>query len=80
MSLRVRPLASLSGLSSGVAMSCDVGCRYGSDPALLWLWCRPVATAPIGFLAWEPAYAVGAALKSKNKNKQNKTKGSQPPA
>src|SRR5512135_1808292 len=53
MSLRVRPLASLSGLSSGVAMSCGVGCRRGSDPALLWLWCRPVATAPIRPLAWE---------------------------
>ena len=22
-------------------MSCDVGCRQGSDPALLWLWRRP---------------------------------------
>ena len=27
------------------------------------LWCRPVATAPIGPLAWEPPYAMGAALK-----------------
>ena len=32
---------------SSVAMSCGVGCRRGSDPALLWLRCRPVATAPI---------------------------------
>jgi len=31
------------------------------DPALLWLWCRPAATAPIGPLAWEPPYAAGAA-------------------
>ena len=50
-------------------MSCGVGHRYGSDPTLLWLWCRLVATA----LAWEPPYDVGAALKSKeeikNKNK-----------
>ena len=42
-------------------MSCGVGCRRGLDPALLWLWRRPVATAPIGPLAWEPPYAAGAA-------------------
>ena len=28
-------------------MSCGVGRRLGSDPALLWLWCRPAATALI---------------------------------
>ena len=28
-------------------MSCGIGCRRGSDPTLLWLWHRPVATAPI---------------------------------
>ena len=27
------------------------------------LWCRPVAIAPIGPLAWEPPYAVDVALK-----------------
>jgi len=42
-------------------VSCGVGCRRGSDPALLWLWHRPVATAPIQPLAWEPPYAAGAA-------------------
>ena len=42
-------------------VSCGVGCRRGSDPALLWLWCRPVATAPVQPLAWEPPYAAGAA-------------------
>jgi len=31
--------------------------------ALLWLWCRLAATAPIQPLAWEPPYAVDAALK-----------------
>ena len=31
--------------------------------ALLWLWCRLAATTPIRPLAWEPPYAVGAALK-----------------
>ena len=42
-------------------MSCGVGCRRGLDPVLLWLWRRPVATAPIRPLAWEPPYAAGAA-------------------
>ena len=42
-------------------MSCGVGCRHGSDPELLWLWRRQVATAPIQPLAWEPPYAAGAA-------------------
>ena len=45
-------------------MSCGVGCRRGSDPELLWLWRRPVATAPIQPLAWEPPCAACAALKS----------------
>ena len=35
------------------------------DPVLLWLWCRPEATAPIRPLAWEPPCADSAALKSK---------------
>ena len=30
-----------------VAVSCGVGCRCGSDPELLWLWCRLEATALI---------------------------------
>ena len=47
---------------SGVAVSCGVGCRRGSDPSLLWLWRRLAATAPIGPLARKPPYAVGAAL------------------
>ena len=44
-------------------MSCGVGRRRGLDLALLWLWCRLVATALIGPLAWEPPHAVGVALK-----------------
>ena len=36
----------------------------------LWLWRRPVATAPIRLLAWEPPYTVGAALKRKKKKQQ----------
>ena len=48
-------------------MSCGVGHRHGSDPELLWLWCRPVASAPIGPLTWEPLYAMGAALEKTKK-------------
>ena len=46
-----------------------VGHRSGSDPELLWLWCRPVATGPIRPLAWELPYAVGAALKKTHTKK-----------
>ena len=42
-----------------------LGHRRGSDPALLWLRCRPAATGLIGPLAWERPYNAGAALKSK---------------
>jgi len=48
-------------------MSCGVVCRHGSDPALLWLWRRPVAIAPIRPLAWEPPYAASATLKRQKK-------------
>ena len=50
-------------------MSCGVGGRCGSDLVLLWLWHGPAAVAPIGPLAWEPPYAMGAALKSKKQTK-----------
>ena len=33
---------------SGIATSCGVGHRCGSDLALLWLWYRLAAAAPIG--------------------------------
>ena len=52
-------------------MSCGVGRRYGSDPALLWLWRRPAATAPTGPLVWEPPYAVGVALKRTKRQKKS---------
>ena len=54
-------------------MSCALGYRCGSDPALLWLWHRPVATAPIRPLAWEPPYATGGA-QEKQKDKKKKKK------
>ena len=56
-------------------MSCGVGHRRGVDPALLWH--RPAAVAPFRPLAWEPSYAMGAALektkKTKTKTKQKQT-------
>ena len=50
-------------------MSCGVGRRRGLDPALLWLWHRQAAAAPLRSLAWEPLYATGGALKSKGEKK-----------
>ena len=49
-----------TGLIPGLA-------QWVQDPALLWLWRRPAATAPVGPLAWEPPYAMGAALKRPKK-------------
>jgi len=51
-------------------VSCGVGHRHGSDPALLWLWRRPVAAALIRPLAWEPPYAAGVALEKEKKKKE----------
>ena len=60
-------------VKSGIALSCGVGCSHGSDLALLWLWRRPVAIAPIRPLAWEPPHAAGAAQRnSKKKDKKKK--------
>ena len=63
MSLLVQSLASVNRLRSSTAMSCGVGHRCGSYLTLLCLWHRPVATAPIRPLAWEPPYTTGVALK-----------------
>ena len=51
-------------------MSCDVGCRQGSDLVLLWLWHGPEPIALFWFLAWELPYAAGAALKRKKKERR----------
>ena len=51
-------------------MSCGVGRRCSSDPALLWLWRSLVATALIRPLAWEPPYETGAALEKIKKKKR----------
>ena len=59
-------------LPYGVAMSCGVGHRWGLDPALLWLWYRLEAKAPVWPLAWESLYAASAALKRQKKKKKKK--------
>ena len=50
-------------------MSLSIGHRHGSDLALLWLWRRLAAVAPIQPLAWELPYAMGVSLKNKPKQK-----------
>ena len=47
------------------AVSCGVDRRCSPDPALLWLWCRPAATALISPPAWEPPQATSVAIKGK---------------
>ena len=70
MRLWVRSLALLSGLRIWHCRERDVGCRHGSDPALLWLWQWLAAVAPIRPPAWEPPCAASAALKKKKKKKE----------
>ena len=53
-------------------MSCDVGHRLGSDPALPWRWRKPAAGAPIHPLAWKVPCATGVALK-RQKQEERKT-------
>ena len=54
--------AGLMPWSRSVCQGSGVGRRCGFHPVLLWLWYRPIRP-----LAWEPPYAVGAALKKKKK-------------
>ena len=51
-----------------------MGLRRGSDPELLWLWCRPAVAAPIQPLAWKLPYASGAALRKKGNKQTNKNR------
>ena len=56
-------------------MGCGVGRRHGLDLALLWLWHRPVAVAPIQPLVWEPPYAAGSPEKQKEGKKEKRNMG-----
>ena len=60
MGIRVRSLASLSGLR--IWHCCKLQHR---SQTWLWLWYRLAAAALIHPLAWELPYATGAALKEK---------------
>ena len=51
--------------------------QWVKDQSLLWLWPRPAAVAPIRPLSWEPPYASGVVLKSKNKNKKRDNQNDQ---
>ena len=55
-------------------MGCGVGRRHSSNPMLLWLWSRAVATALIGPLGWELLYATGEALKGQKRHIHTLTK------
>ena len=55
-------------------MSYGVGLRRGSDPVLLWLWHRLVATDPIRPLAWEPPYMLQEQPKKWQKDQKKKKK------
>ena len=56
------------GEESGVAVSCGVVRRCGSDPVLLSLWQRLAAAATIQLLAWE--LSCGLPFKKKKKKKK----------
>ena len=57
------------GQGCGLAESCDVGARCGSNWMWLWLWHGLAAAALIRPLAQEPPYAAGAVLKRKEEGK-----------
>ena len=76
MTTRVWSLALLSGLRTWCLLwALAAVAKRGSDPTLLRLWHRPGSAALIWPLAWEPPYAMAAALKwQKKKKKKRKEK------
>ena len=54
----------VAGLIPGLA-------QWVRDLALLWLWHRPAATAPIRLLAWELHMLQERLKKTQKKNKKN---------
>ena len=57
-----------------VARSIPGLAQWVKNPVLLWLWCRPLVTALIRPLAWEPPYAAGATLEKAKRQKGKKAK------
>ena len=78
MRMQVQSLVSLSGLRIRHCHECGIGRRQGLDSELLWLWCRPVATAPIPPLAWQLPHATPTALKRKKKTSGQATAFKEP--
>ena len=69
--LWLRSLASLSGLR--IQHHRELWCRSQTwlrSRIAVGLWHRLAATAPIRPVAWEPPYAMGAALKGQQTKKQ----------
>ena len=69
MRMHVWSLASLGGLGIRHCL-CGIDCKHSSDRTLLGLRHMPVATALIRPPAWEPAHALGTALKRQKKKKK----------
>ena len=59
------------GQQSGVAVSCGLRHRCGSD--LAWLWCRPAAAAPV----WPPSLRTSICHRYSPKKKKESTDSTQ---
>ena len=60
------------GKVSGIALSCSVSCRHGSDLVLLWLWHRLADASSNWTSSLGLPYAVGMALKRQKKKKRER--------
>ena len=76
MRLRVRSLASLSGLK--IWHYRELWCRWQTKLRSGVAVAVAQAVAPVRPLAWEPPYAAGVALKSKKKKERKKEKRKHP--
>ena len=48
-----------------------MSCGVSTNVAQIWHCCRLAAIAPVHPLAWEPLYAMGVALRPREKKKKN---------